>query len=91
MDSVVKKEFGIYIWSITMAFGIVLFEILYTLGVTPIWIFFFEFVWYASDALIAVIMYYYFKVVRSDLPIPVLTPVENSEVSDSTESEVIPE
>ncbi len=101
MNSVIKKEIGIYFWSITLAFGIVLFEILYLLGLTPIWIFFFEFVWYSTDALIGVIMWYYFKLVRSDIPNtgkPVLTPVpdpnittEEIPVTDSTDAKVVPE
>lgn len=93
-DDTVKKNVGIFLWSLIFAGGFVLFEVLRLFELSPIMIFFAEFVWYASDALIASIMWHYFKVKKSDVPIPgnvILTPVENSEVSDSTIPEVITE
>lgn len=84
MDEIIKREIGILIWSILLAFGTVLFYFLQTIHLPIVLIFFIEFVWYAFDLFLAAIMWHYFKIRKSDLP-PKLTEVESVPEAISTE------
>lgn len=70
-----KKEIGIWILIIVGAFGAVLIEHVIFLGWSPLWIWFMGISWYATDVLIAFLVWIFFKAKKED--VPVLTKVKS--------------
>lgn len=84
MDDIIKRDLGILIWAIFLAFGTVLFYILKTLEIPVVLIFFAEFVWYSLDIFMAAVMWHYFKLQKADIPEVILKsstadPIVNEE------------
>ena len=62
-----KKDIGIWILIIAGAFGAVLIEHIIILDWSLLWIWFIGIVWYATDILIASLVFIFFKAKKSDI------------------------
>ena len=87
-----KRQIGIWALIVLGSFGAVLLEHISQLTWSPMWVWFIGIAWYASEGLVAYIIWHFFKVTRADIPgnKVVLTKVEsipevaNSEVANTT-------